>query len=390
MKKYSLFTDEDKNALLTVLDSGRLHRGQQIKEFEEAFAAYFGVKHAVAVSGGTAGMHIALRAAAVGPKEEVLVPPIAPVGGPNSVFYQGGVNIFADVDPATGNVDPQDVIARINDNTKGIIVHHYAGMPCDLQPILTALEGRDIPVLVDATHALGARYLDKSAAQWGDMVVFDFGPGNHIYTGEGGMVVTQSDEYAEWLRIFRDEGFVRDPRQLTKDEGLWHVEMQDLGYPYRMTELQAALGLSQLKRLDEILTRRRTVAERYNAAFSALEDAVAVPWEAAGSVCAYGLYPLQLKAESLKSRRRQLFAALKTLGVDVDVQHYPVFLHPYYLWAGHPDVCTLEGSRAPKAEEFYARILLLPISQNLTDEQVDDIINKVKHVIKSQLDSGEI
>lgn len=378
-KKIPFFTNEDKEALMAVLESGRLHSGEMVREFERAFAAYFGVKHAVAVSSGTAGMHIALRAAAIGPKEEVIVPPIAPVSGPNSVFYQGGVNIFADVDPASGNVDPQDVIARINSQTRAIIVHHFAGQPCDLKPILDAVAGKDIPLLVDATHALGAQYQGRSVAQWGDMVVFDFGPGNHIYTGEGGMVVTQSDEYAEWLRVFRDEGFVRDPRLLTKDEGPWHVEMQDLGYPYRLSELQAALGLSQLKRLDEILARRAEIAEQYNTAFADLEQ-VAVPAKAANSTPAYGLYALQLKGAAKRERRR-LFVKLKTLGVDVDVKHFPVFLHPYYIWAGHPDVCTLEGSRAPKAEEFYAGILLLPISQGLTDQQVAEIIGKVKSIL---------
>ncbi|MBM7854205.1 dTDP-4-amino-4,6-dideoxygalactose transaminase [Desulfohalotomaculum tongense] len=375
-----IFSAEDQRALMKVLQSGKLHMGEQVRKFEQAFARYAGVKHAVAVSSGTAGMHIALRAAAVGPKEEVIVPPLAPVAGPNAVFYQGAVNIFADVDPATGNVDPNDIEPRINSNTRAIILHHYAGQPCHIQPVLDMVKGKDIAVIVDAAHALGARYEQKSVAGLGDMVVFDFGPGNHIYTGDGGMITTNSDETAQWLRIFRDEGFVKNKQLLTKDEGPWYYEMQDLGYPYRMTELQAALGLSQLSRVEQVLARREEIAGRYNEAFAGLEQ-VTIPHRQPGSKCAWGMYVLQLNSERLIPERRKIFVALKTRGVEVEVRHYPVFLHPYYIWAGHPDVCTLEGSRAPKAEVFYRRVLVLPIGEDLTDDAVEDIIEKVREVL---------
>jgi len=231
-------------------------------------------------------------------------------------------------------------------------------------------------VIVDATHALGAQYHGQSVAALGDMVVFSFGPGNHIYTGDGGIIVTDSQEQVQWLRLFRDEGLVKDPQQLSKDEGPWHYEMQDLGYPYRMTELQAALALSQLKRLDETIARRAEVAAQYNAAFSQLEQ-IQTPAVAEGCQSAWGFYPLLLKDEGLRAARRKLFVRLKTAGIDVDVEHYPVFLHPYYLWAGHPDICTLEGSRAPKAEEFYQRVLLLPINETMTDAHVKLVINRI-------------
>lgn len=374
------FNRQDEQALLAVLNSGQLHMGAQVKALEEAFARYVGVKYAVAVSSATAGMHIALMAAAIGQKEEVIVPPIAPVGGPNAVFYQGAVNIFADVDPDTGNVDSRDVLARINSNTKAVLLHHYGGNPCDIKPVLDRAKEQGISVLVDATHALGAKYHGQSVGQWGDMVVFCFGPGNHIYAGDGGIIVTDSEEQVQWLRMFRDEGFVRDPHQLSKDVGPWHYEMQDLGYPYRMTELQAALALSQLKRLDEIVARRAEIAGLYNNAFGQLEQ-VQTPTVAAGCQNAWGLYPLLLQDERLQAERRRLFVQLKTAGVDVDVAHYPVFLHPYYLWAGHPDICTLEGSRAPKAEEFYQRVLLLPISETMCDTEVQEVIDAVTGIL---------
>lgn len=354
--------------------------GEQVKIFEEAFARHMGVKNAVAVSSGAGGMHIALLAAAVGPKEEVIVPPLAPVAGPNAVFYQGAVNIFADVDAATGNVDPKDVLARINSGTKAIILHHYGGQPCDLQPVLDELKDKDVPVIVDATHSIGASYHQQSVAGLGDMVVFDFGPGNQIYTGEGGMITTNSDELAQWLRMFRDEGFVREKHLLSKDEGPWHNEMQDLGYPYRITDLQAVLGLSQLERLDETVARREEIAKRYNEAFGSMEE-VEVPEEVPGVKSAWGFYPLLLKEEKLIANRPRLFVQLKMQGIEVQVKHYPVFLHPYYLWAGHPDVCTLEGSRAPKAEEFYQRVILLPINQTISDEEVSNIIAKTKGIL---------
>ncbi|MTI80198.1 MAG: DegT/DnrJ/EryC1/StrS family aminotransferase [Firmicutes bacterium] len=377
-----MFNAEDEKNLLQVLESGNLHMGEQVRKFEEVFARYNGIKHAIAVSSGTAGMHIALRAAALGPKEEVIVPPLAPVGGPNSVFYQGAVNIFADVDLDTGNVTLEDIKLHLNSNTKAVILHHYAGQPCDLQPILDMVNDKDISVIVDATHALGAEYHGKSVAEYGDMVVYDFGPGNHIYTGDGGMVVTNSDEAAQWLRIFRDEGMVKDKELLTRDEDPWHYEMQDLGFPYRMTELQAAIGLSQLQRLDSIVERRREIAYQYSEAFADL-DQVMVPKEQPEGNHAWGMYVLQLNAE-MADIRPKLFTELKTSGVDVDVKYFPVFQHPYYLWAGHPDVCTLEGSRGPKAEEFYRRVLTLPINQTMTNEEVLTIIEETRKVMVSQ------
>lgn len=375
-----LFTTEDKNALLSVLANETLHMAEQVKNFEQAFAKCVGVKHAVAVSSAAAGLHISLLAAAVGPNEEVIVPPIAPVAGPNAVFYQKGVNTFADVDPVTGNVDPKDVLARINSNTKAVILHHYAGNPCDLQPILDRAKEQDIAVIIDASHGLGAQYHGQSVATYGDMVVFSFGPGNHIYTGDGGMIATNSEDLAQWLRMFRDEGFVKDPHLLTKDIGLWHYEMQDIGYAYRMTDLQAALGLSQLGRLDQAIERRVATARQYNEAFGQL-DQVQIPKAQPNAVSAWGMYPLQLKSEALIAAKRKIFADLKVAGIEVDVQYYPVFLHPYYLWAGHPDICTLEGSRAPKAEDFYQRVLLLPINHNLSDEDVGKVIEQTKKVI---------
>ncbi|MEG6617334.1 DegT/DnrJ/EryC1/StrS aminotransferase family protein [Peptococcaceae bacterium 1198_IL3148] len=375
-----LFTDEDKNALLSVLQSEKLHLGEQVNKFEQAFADYVGVKHAVAVSSAAAGLHISLLAAAVGPSEEVIVSPIAPVAGPNAVFYQKGVNTFADVDPSTGNVDAKDVVARINDKTKAVLVHHYAGNPCDLQPVLDGVKDRDIAVIVDASHGLGAQYRGRSVASWGDMVVFSFGPGNHIYTGDGGMIATNSADLAQWLRMFRDEGLVKDPHLLTKDIGLWHYEMQDLGYAYRMTELQAALGLSQLERIDQIIQRRTAIAYQYNDAFGALPQLQIPQWQP-DTIPAWGMYPLQLKSAELVTAKRKIFAELKASGIDVDVQYYPVFSHPYYLWAGHPDICTLEGSRAPKAEEFYQRVLLLPINHSLADREIKPIIDTTYQVI---------
>lgn len=371
------FTRQDEQALIAVLQSGKLHMGTQTQAFEAAFAQQMGVKYAVAVSSATAGMHIALMAAAIGPKEEVIVPPMAPISGPNAVFYQGGVNVFADVDPATGNVHPQDVTARINSNTKAILLHHYGGNPCDLQPVLDRAAAQKIPVIVDATHALGAQYCGQSVAGLGEMVVFGFGPGNHIYTGDGGVVVTDCPEQVQWLRMFRDEGLVRDPRQLSKEVGPWHYEMQDLGYPYRMTELQAALALSQLKRLEQIIAQREEIAAQYNAAFNQLEQ-VETPRVAANCQHAWGLYPLLLKDADLQAARRKLFVRLKTADIDVTVEHYPVFLHPYYLWAGHPDICTLEGSRAPRAEGFYQQVLLLPMDETMSNTQIQEVITQLQ------------
>lgn len=362
------FSAESIKALIATVENGSLHMGKQVAIFEKHFADYCGVKHAVAVSSGAAGLHLAMMAAGIGHKEEVIVSPLAPVAGPNAVFHQGAVNIFADIDAATGNIDPLKIAPKINANTKAIVLHHYAGQPCDLQPVLAMVKDKDITIIVDATSALGACYQGRPVAAWGDMVIFDFGPGGHIYTGDGGMITTDSDELEQWLRMFRDEGFVSSPDLLTKDEGDWHFEMQDLGYAYRMTELQAALGLSQLKQLDQILVGRQAVTKQYQAAFSDLAQ-VKLPLVLPGTIPANGFYALQLNIEHLAPNRRKIFTALRSAGIAVDVRYYPVFLQPYYLWAGHPEACTLEGSRAPKAEEFYQRVLILPVEEQFLQDK---------------------
>ena len=388
MEKNRRFTKQDIEAIVSVLEEGNLQMGVKVIEFEEEFAQYCGVKYAVAVSSSAAGMHIAMMAAAVGHKDEVVVPPLCPTAGPNAVFYQQGVNIFADVD-GTGNVDASEIASKINSNTKAVVLHHYSGFPCDIEPILNIVSNKDIAIIVDASTALGAQYDGKMISHFGDMVVFNFGKGEHIYTGEGGMVVTNSDELVQWLRMFRDEGFVREKEMLTKYEGHWYFEMQDLGYPYRMTELQAALGLSQLGRIDEILSYRAHVAEYYDKAFSDIEH-LAVPAHreehfntGKNKVHARGFYTLKLVSDKLIENKHKILEYLNLKGIETDVCYYPVFLHPYYLWVGHPDVCTLEGSRAPKAEEFYRQIFTLPLTENHTDNLNE--LNRIVDTIKQAL-----
>ena len=387
-----MFLQRDIDAVVNVLKSGNLHMGALVTEFEKEFARYCGVKHAVAVSSGAAGMHIALMAAGIGHKEEVIVPPLCPVAGPNAVFYQGAVNIFADIDPATGNIDPLDICQKINSNTKAVIIHHYSGMPCNIEPILNAVKDRDVSIITDASTALGAKYAGHPISHFGDITVFNFGESEHIYTGEGGMVVTNSDELVGWIKLFRNEGFVKEKEQLTKDEGPMYKEMQDLGYAYRMTEMQAALGLSQLNRIDEILNKREKLSDYYDDFFGDLEDLI-VPIHKEQTneqeyTSAKGFYAVKFISVKLIKNRKELLKRLYANGIKADARYYPVFLYPYYLWAGHPDICTLEGSRAPKAEMFYQQVLTLSLEEHIVDD-LDNFTERVKTTKRILLEIGK-
>ncbi len=376
----SVLSEKDINAVTEVLRSGKLSGGEAVYMFEQEMAAYTGAKYAVAVSSGAAGLHIALMSAAVGHMEEVITTPLTHPSTSNCILYQGGIHTFADIDPATFNMDPKMVAMKISDRTKALIPVHYAGNPCQLDAMQELARAKGLVIIEDAAHALGGEYEGQKIGAISDLTVFSFSSPQHCYTGEGGMVTTDSEELYQWLTMFRENGMVYDPKRQVKPEGPWTVEMQDRGYNYRMTGMQAALGISQLSRVDEYTGRRARIADRYNRVFSS-HPAIILPEQNSRGRSTWHYYVLALRTENLKASRKEIFNALRAENIEVGVHYLPVFLHPYYLWIGHPDVCTLETSLCPKAEELYHKLLTLPLYPAMTDNDADDVIEAVVKVL---------
>jgi len=372
--------DDDKWLVAESLKGNLLSMGRMVSRFEGAFAEYTGARYAVAVSSGAAGMHIALMAAGIGPQEEVIVSPMTRTGSTNCVLYQKSVPIFADISGNTMTLDPEKVSIRITDRTRAIIISHYGGFPCQLDALLD-IGKKDLAVIEDATMSLGAMYKGKMTGRYGDMGVFSFSGAQGVTTGEGGMVVTDREDFYHWLTLFRDGGMIREKERLTKNPGPWYrQEMQDLGYNYRMTEMQAALGLSQLKKASVFLGRRSQIADRYATTFAKLAQ-VETPQPVEGSLPSWNIYPLILKPQLLTVGRREIYGALLGENIGVEVNYLPVHMHPYYLWIGHPEVCTLEGSLCPVAEDIYEKMICLPIYPSMSDKDAEDVINAVIKVI---------
>ncbi|MGQ9756419.1 MAG: UDP-4-amino-4,6-dideoxy-N-acetyl-beta-L-altrosamine transaminase [Desulfotomaculales bacterium] len=378
---HQLIEEDDIAAVVEVLKGDWLTTGPKIAEFEAAFARYVGAKYAVAVSSGTAALHAACFAAGVSRGDEVITTPLTFVASANCIIFVGAKPVFADVDPQTYNIDPADVERKITPKTTAVIAVHYTGQPCDMDAIHAVAERHNLAVIEDAAHALGATYKGRRIGSLGNLTAFSLHPVKHITTGEGGVVTTDDEELYHWLLLFRNHGIVRDRARMVKDEGPWYYEVQDVGYNYRMTDFQAALGLSQLGKLERFLARRREIAARYNAAFAGLPE-VTVPYQAPWAESAWHLYVLALNLDRLRAGRREIFLALRAENIGVHVHYIPVHTHPYYKWLIDPTVCPLgEGSPAPRAEALYPRLITLPLFPAMTDRDVEDVVYAVKRVL---------
>jgi len=359
--------EEDIQAVVNVLRSDWLTTGPKVAEFEEAFAAWVGAKHAVSFSSGTAALHGAAFAAGLKAGDEAITTPMTFAATANCVLYQGATPVFADVSPDTLNLDPEQVAERITDRTKAVLAVDYAGHPADLDAIHDVAASEGCIVIEDASHAPGAEYKRRRAGSIADMTVFSFHPVKHLATGEGGMVTTNRADFAETLRRFRNHGISSDARQ-RQSVGQWHYEMVLLGFNYRLTDIACSLGLSQLKKLDENLARRREIAARYTAAFRDLEG-VTVPAVRTDVKPAWHLYPIRVNLEKLTTDRGEIFRALRAENIGVNVHYIPVHLHPYYR-----DRFGYAAGAYPIAEEAYARLISLPMFHGMTDEDVGDVI----------------
>jgi len=364
-------SDEDIEAVVAVLKSDRLTTGPAVAAFESGVAEVAGTRHAVAVSSGTAALHAAVFALDIGPGDEVIVPPITFAATANCVAYQRGTPVFADVDAGTLLVDPGEVARRMTPRTKAIIAVDYAGQPCDYDALRRLADASDVRLISDACHAIGAAYKGRPVGSLADATVFSFHPVKTITSGEGGMLTTDDEALAERARRFRNHGISADTRA-REALGAWFYEMQDLGFNYRLSDIQCALGLSQLSRLQAWVRRRREIAATYDTAFSEVGslDPLAVRPDVTH---AYHIYVVRLH-EALS--RDQVFRSLRNLGIGVNVHYVPVHLHPWYR-----DRFGYGPGDMPVAEKAYDQLLTLPLFPGMTDDDVRRVVDSVLRVV---------
>lgn len=363
--------EEDIQAVVETLRSDYLTTGPKVREFEESVAAYTGADYAVAVANGTAALHIACLAAGIGPGDEVITTPITFAASANCVLYCGATPVFADIDPVTYNISPAAIREKLTKRTKAIIPVHFTGQPCEMNEIREIAKEYGLIVIEDAAHALGADYKGQRIGGISEMTCFSFHPVKHITTGEGGMVTTNDKALYDKLLLYRTHGITRSPELLEREEGGWYYEQQALGYNYRITDIQCALGVSQMKRLDGFVERRREIAARYTEAFSAVPG-ITVPAQAKFCNSSWHLYVIQVE----KERRREIFESLQAAEIGVNVHYIPVYKHPYYQKHGYASVFC------ENAEELYGGLISLPMYPKLTKEQQEYVIEKVIEAVK--------
>lgn len=375
----------DVEAVVRALRSERLTQGREVGRFESALAKVAGAGHAVAVSSGTAALHVALAALGVGPGDEVVVPALTFAATANAVLLCGARPVFADVESDTGNLDPEDVGRRRSSAVRGAIAVHFAGHPADVDGLRRVL-GRDCFLLEDACHALGATLGGRPAGSLADAACFSFHPAKVITTGEGGAVTTDRLALADAARRLREHGIERRPERFEglglpeglrdEERGPWVYEMQELAPNYRLADLAAALGSSQLERLPSFLARRRSIVERY-AKELATEDLVECPAERPGAHSAWHLYAVRLRIEALRGGRAAVFAALQGRGLGVQVHYVPVHLHPFYRRA----LGTRFGD-LPRTEDAYLRLLSLPLYAGMSDADVERVVDGLRSTLR--------
>ena len=363
--------EQDIEAVVNVLKSDYLTTGPKIAEFERKVADYTGAKYAVAIANGTAALHAACYAAGIGEGAEVITTPITFAASSNCVLYCGGTPVFADINPETYNISSVDIERKITSKTKAIIAVHFTGQPCEMDQIHEIADKHNLIVIEDGAHALGAVYKGKRVGTLSDMTTFSFHPVKHITTGEGGMILTDNPKLYERLKLFRTHGITREENLLTKNDGPWYYEQRDLGFNYRITDIQCALGTSQMDRLPGFLEKRKKIAEQYNEAFAG-NNQIQLPYQKEGCDNAWHLYVIRVK----NGNRKEVFEKLRAAGIGVNVHYIPVYQHPYYRSHGYAQVVC------PNAEEYYKECISLPMYPDLKEEEQEYVIKKVLEYVR--------
>lgn len=366
--------EEDINAVIAVLKSEYLTTGPAVGEFEKAVATYVGAKYAVAFTNGTAALHGACFAADIGVGDEVITTSMTFAASANCVLYQGGTPIFADIDSKTYNIDPKDIEKKITRNTKAIIPVHFTGQPVALDEIKKIANKHNLVIIEDAAHALGATYKGNKIGSISEMTMFSFHPVKHITSGEGGIITTNNRTFYEKLIQFRSHGITRAPDKLIENHGPWYYEMQFLGYNYRMTDIQAALGTSQLKKIKSFIELRKKYVALYNEAFKDICE-IEVPYQDGNGSSSWHLYIIRLKLNRLTGNRKEIFEALHQENIGVNVHYIPVYQLPYYKELGY------KKGLCPNAERLYQEIITLPLYPAMTENDVRDVVKAVEKVI---------
>ena len=371
---------DDIDAVVEVLKSDYLTTGPVIEEFESQFADYVGARYAVAVSNGTAALHAACFAAGIGPGDEVITSPMTFAASANCILYQGGKPVFADIDSKTYNIDQGEIKKKITEKTTAVIPVHYTGQPCDLKEIYQIAKKHNLIVIEDAAHALGATYKGEKIGncKYSDMSIFSFHPVKHITTGEGGMITTNDKDLFDKLILFRNHGITKKHENYLNDyQGPWYHEQQMLGFNYRMTDIQAALGISQLKKIDMFVQKRRGIAEIYKRELCDI-DWIKLPYQKDERESSWHLYMIQVDEEKLGRSRREVFGYLRDKGLGVQVHYIPVYWHPYYQELGY------EKGLCHNAEVLYKHIVSFPLYPGMNDEDLYYVIDVVNNIYQSR------
>ena len=366
---------EEEQVVLNVLRHGWLTAGPRVREFETTFASYVGAKYAVALATGTAALHLTMLGLGIGPGDEVITSPLTFVATANGIVHAGGRPVFADVDPDTLNVDPVQVAKRITKRTKSLLPVHMAGAPCDMRALRRIARDHKIPIVEDACHAVGAMIGDKPIGAAGDAQCFSFHPVKNMTTAEGAMVTTPHRKLAESVRMLRFHGFREDYLSRSKSGALGYPRMHVLGFKSVLTDLQAALGLVQLKRLEGFTARRNVLAEAYNKSFADVPE-LQRPTVLSGTTSAWHIYTIRLRLERLRCTRDEFMDALKRENIGTSVHYLPVHLQPYYRKR-----FGFRSSDFPVAEDAYRRMLTLPLFPKMTDADQADVIRAVTRLV---------
>ncbi|SDH58661.1 UDP-4-amino-4,6-dideoxy-N-acetyl-beta-L-altrosamine transaminase [Pseudomonas panipatensis] len=375
-------TAADIAQVIEVLKSDFLTQGPMVPRFEQSVAAHVGARHALAVNSATSALHIACLALGLGPGDRLWTTPITFVASANCGLYCGAQVDFVDIDPRTYNLCPKALAAKLQEAEangalpKIVVAVHLCGQPCDMAAIHELAQRYGFKVIEDASHAIGGKYRGEfiGNGRYSDISVFSFHPVKIITTAEGGMALTNDAQLAERMALLRSHGITRDPAQMTHAaDGPWYYQQIDLGFNYRMTELQAALGLSQMQRLDSYVARRHALARRYDERLADL-PVVITPWQHPDSYSGLHLYVIRVKTEQCRPSHRQIFERLRALGIGVNLHYIPVHTQPYYRALGFRD------GDYPQAERYYSEAISLPMFQTMSVEQQDEVVSALLRV----------
>ncbi len=375
-------SQQDIDAVIKVLQSDFLTQGPQVPAFEQVLTDYVQAKHAVAVNSATSALHLACLALGLGPGDWLWTTPITFVASANCGLYCGAQVDFVDIDPVTYNLCPKELEKKLiaaektGKLPKVVVPVHFSGQPCDMQAIHQLAQTYGFKIIEDASHAIGGKYQGEPIGncRYSDITVFSFHPVKIITTAEGGLALTNDDALAEKMNLYRSHGVTRDTSLMTREpDGPWYYQQVELGFNYRMTELQAALGISQMQRLDEFVAQRHRLAERYNQLLADLP--LTLPWQHPDSYSGLHLYVIRLQLHKINKTHLQVFEQLREAGIGVNLHYIPVHMQPYYQDIG------FKAGDFPEAERYYEEAISLPMFSTMTEQQQDEVVAVLDKVL---------